>query len=289
MKQNGTSKNEVRTEFFKNLGISKSLITLPSIGLGCVKEFAKQGVTTDRSHQQWVERNQDSFHKLAKIAGNRKTITVHRGDIEDYVPNRPVDLLNADLESGFTRRFGIALETRLAPCLMEDAKALLWFTWSRNAQSSDFYKHFVGICDRSNPGLLCDLKNKISKELSTRDHRTITYLVMLRCALNRYSFHIRRAQHYQDGMGMIAIRIENIRKSFDAPVYPSFTSIAAGFENKRIRANYASNELLIINQKLATVGMDIKYTETGYDLYQDGVIAEHLNGLASIQRLVDRL
>ena len=239
-------KNIVRDLMFYNLGPKSSILTLPSDAALCSESMLHHGVISKSTPQQWVEMSGAVYGKLKGIAdaAGYTDVAITKGRLENYVPIRQIDLLNADMESTFTENLGLAFESTFADYLMPDASIILWLTeWARNPATADFHKWFEAKVRK--PGLLRTAVDFVTGNLGHTDKSIVLPIVMMMCALNKFTFHFEVSKTYADtSTTMVAIRFDHVYRSEAAPTMPSFSSLVHEF-----RADYHRIYVMTTHQR----------------------------------------
>lgn len=265
------AKNETREFMFLELPRKVSILTLPSDAALCSVALEADQIIDKDTHQQWVERApgvQRLHATLAKELGYNN-VESSLGVLEEYIPTRKVDLINADMECSFTEKLGLAFENVFSNYLMEDADIILWLTgWARNPATRDFHKWFEDLVRNADPN--DPLRREADRIASANgnqnpDPSVILPYVLMACALNRFTYEKSESREYADTRTtMVALGFSHIRPRQSPPVLPSFSSLVKAFreQNNRKYLTGVQRDLLAwLEDRLATFGMGIEFED----------------------------
>lgn len=270
-KYDRTEKNETREFKFMHLSPKESILTLPSDGALCSIALEAEGVIDKDTHQQWVERAGGIHKGLSALAQSLgyTSVDTHRCSLEDYVPTRALDLINADMESSFTERLGLAFETTLSNYLLPDADIILWLTgWARNPATRDFHEWFGNLVRTSDPN--DPLRREADRIAScagnqTPDMSVILPHVLMSCALNRFTYEKGESREYADTRAtMVVLHFAHIEPRKGPPILPSFSELAAAFseQNHRKYMTHEQRDLLAwLETRLTEYNMGIEFKD----------------------------
>ncbi len=266
---NRPKKNAVRTKLFEDMAPKTSVLTLPSRYALCSASLLSHGVIKRSTPQQWVE-NRSFIHRQLttqiEAQGFTDVETFH-GSLEEYTPTRKLDLINADMETSFTEKLGIAFEDVFSKHLLPNASVVLWVTaWARNAYTTDFHDW---VYDRTQePGhILHTLSDEIASHRDCKDPALVLPIVLFTCAMNQFDIDIVRSREYRDTRTtMMAIRFDNIRPT-DNPIWPSFKALVAEWKDgySRERMKPGVRELVIrLEEYLLTINHTLESEDDGW-------------------------
>lgn len=223
------------------------------------------------THQQWVERAGGVYKGLPELAKSLGYTSVETAQcsLEDFVPTRAVDLINADMESSFTERLGLAFEKTFSNYLLPDADIVLWLTgWARNPATRDFHEWFGKHVRESEPNSpLRREADRIAASAGNQapDMSVILPHVLMSCALNRFTYEKGESREYADTRAtMVALHFAHIEPRKGPPVLPSFSDLAAEFalQQHREYMTHTQRDLLAwLETRLAEFNMGIEFKE----------------------------
>ena len=282
------NKNNTRDGMFCNLGTRSSILTLPSDGALCPATLEKYNVISKDTSQVWIEKSSSICKSLKAITNERgyTNVNIENMLLEDYIPDRKFDLINADMECSLTAKLALAFEQNLGPAIAEGGSVIIWLTgWAREGTTSDFHRWVDEKIKHD--CILTQVVDSVAEITGLQTKSVVIPIALMRFALNNFDFDYQISKEYVDNkITMVVFRLDNFRKK--VPVLPSFSDIYAEFKAQHER-EYPSRvmteqefEYIIKDEKLFQVAtfwneelaksFVRQHPDLGFRLYQQKLI-----------------
>lgn len=118
-----------------------SLLALPGPHALCVQDMMQRGIVTTETRQQWIEMRLSTHEFQRELAKKLNlSVTFYNGELENYIINNKIDLVNIDLESTVTCNLAQWVEEEISQNLLSNSFIIVTYTqWARNNEFLNFF------------------------------------------------------------------------------------------------------------------------------------------------------